>query len=64
MELWIGPHMAFKEYDYGYFMERSSCACKQNASDVPAIKTMLDALANMDFTGITNLPENAKRYSR
>lgn len=31
------------------------------ASDVPAIKTMLDALANMDFTGITNLPENAKR---
>ena len=30
-------------------------------SDVPAIKTMLDALANMDFTGITNLPENAKR---
>lgn len=33
------------------------------ASDVPAIKTMLDALANMDFTGITNLPENAKRIS-
>jgi hypothetical protein len=31
------------------------------ASDVPVIKTMLDALANMDFTGITNLPENAKR---
>ena len=31
------------------------------ATDVPAIKTMLDALANMDFTGITNLPENAKR---
>lgn len=31
------------------------------ASDVPAIKTMLDALANMDFTGITNLPENTKR---
>ena len=31
------------------------------ASDVPAIKTMLDALANMDFTGITNLPKNAKR---
>ena len=33
------------------------------ASDVPAIKTMLDALAKMDFTGITGIPANVKRIA-
>ena len=33
------------------------------ASDVPAIKTMLDALAEMDFTGITGIPANVKRIA-
>lgn len=31
------------------------------ATDVPSIKAMLDALAKIDFTDITNLPDNAKR---
>lgn len=33
------------------------------ASDVPAIKAMLDALATMDFTGITDLPASVKRMA-
>lgn len=33
------------------------------ASDVPAIKTMFDALAKMDFTGITGIPANVKRIA-
>ena len=33
------------------------------ASDVPAVKTMLDALAKMDFTGITSIPANVKRIA-
>lgn len=32
-------------------------------NDVPAIKTMLDSVAKMDFTALANLPENAKRMA-
>lgn len=53
---WAAIRRINKEKAHGYFMERSGRARQQDRQRRAAIKTMLDALAEMDFTGITGIP--------